>query len=429
MLRQIGLMATSTYLRLGVQVLAVLLVARLLGLEQFGQFAYWFAVAQLAALPVNYGFGQHLLRELGREPARAPALVGETWAAQLTLAVAVLAAGALAAAAGADSPVLPLLCLGVAVVDALTQTTLFALRGLSRFDLELRLTTAAALLQFGLQVPAAWLQREAVAVAAALLAARVLGLGAVLVLAGRCLPLAQALRSARLASVPATLRDGLAHAADTGLAVLNGALPAVLLSHLADLRAVGLYAAGQRLTQVAASLAPVLGNVYTGRLAAHLGEPALYRRVLLELNRRLLGAGCVLVLALGLAAPVLVRPVLGEEYRDLAGLLPWFALLLALRLLGAGLGINLAAAGGQRPRAGAAALSTLVLTGSCILAAPSLGALGALYAGLGAAVVVVLGYAGALRRRGLPYGLDPANGTLALVLVLAAGGAALAVGP
>lgn len=86
MLKSIGWMSLSTVLRMGSGFVLFVIVARQLGVESFGTLSYWMAVAGLATLPVNYGFGLYALREIGRNPAISSALIADTLVAKLALA-------------------------------------------------------------------------------------------------------------------------------------------------------------------------------------------------------------------------------------------------------------------------------------------------------------------------------------------------------
>lgn len=401
---QMGFMAFSTYFRIGSQLLVFLLLARMLGAEQLGLFSYWFSIATLVAIPVNYGFGMQLLREAAREPEQHQAIVNRMLAAKLLLTLAVLTLSALGSAWVSSLPLFWLLLLN-ALIESYIDFYNFAIRSRGGYASEARVTFVASLLQLALVAGTALLAPSPVPVAAAYCASRALALMMTRRTTRASAPSGTPFRFAP-ASLAATLRSGFPYAADMGVSVLNNAIDVILLKQFASVRVVGIYQAGLRLMVGANTPTMVMGNVYLPRVSALDSSSKEYARAVADLNLRMVALGGGISLVLALFSESLTEILFGAEYQELAQLLPWFALVLVLRYVAASFGINLTAAGHQSVRVVANLVYLAVFLVASFLLIPSHQAVGAVMAGALATSALALGYLSYSLWIGLPSGYN-----------------------
>lgn len=405
MLRNMSLMAVSTYTRIGVQTIIFVMLARVLGVEHFGILTYWMAVSSLSALPINYGFGLQLLRELGRTPDRAVQILADMYVAKLALTFIVLGVAAICAPWLSNEPSLFGLLLGAAVLESFIDHLNYTLRGLDQFALEARLTIGNTLLQLGLLLISALLTKDVVWIAAALFAARALALAAMFKGISGQVALKEIVAGMTIGRIVPTLRIGLPYAADTCVSTLNSSIDVVLLKHLAGLHSVGLYQAGQRLMMGGMSLAPILTNVYLPRISALDRKGPAYSAMLFQLNLSMIIGGGIIGLGLTLTSAYVPDLLFGPGFKKMTELLPWFGLVLALRFVAAGYGANLTASGHQSVRVFSNLAYLLVMTGAAVVFVPVYGAVGILMAASLAVAALIAIYFSYLVTNNLPTGV------------------------
>lgn len=339
--------------RLLVGFLLFLLLARLWGPTQFGQFTFVFSVCALLVLIVDFGFSVYLLREIAARREQAGALVADALSAKLLLVIA-CATVSLAVAVLAGPNVIPPALLLPMLLAALSMS--FAdffvapLRALGLFKAECALVVLANLLQFALAGGVAWRGGGVVEVAWTMVVSRL----AFVALAGsflrRVLPDLKRRRPS-LRPRQGILKLVLPYGLDGALTVAWTQLDVVLVRLLFGQQAVGLYGAGQKVVLGVGALAPVVGNVMIPRMAALAATRSRdFWTAAGQAAALLVGIGLVFAVPMMLLSSQLVALFFGPAYRDLADLLPMFGIVLLVRYAGAGAGVAITAAGLQARR-------------------------------------------------------------------------------
>lgn len=410
----LGFMAFSTYFRIASQLLIFVLLARILGAEQYGVISYWLSVTTLIAIPINYGFGTQILREAAHSPESLPALLSGMLRAKIWLSLLIgglLLLGTLIFPVPAVFWVLLLL----SWADSFSEFYNFALRSRGQFAFEARLALATSLLQFSVLAVALW-SREVLPVALAYLCCR----GVALVITWRGARSTLGLERGAVGN-PAplfkTLASGLPYAADVAMSTLNNAVDIVILKQLTDLRTVGIYQAGSRLMLGGTTPATVLSNVYLPRVSALDSGGKEYASAIAGMNLKMLLAGGAVSLALALGNELITDLLFGPGYRELAQLLPWFALVLVLRYVAASFGINLTASGHQSVRVLANLGYLATFLGAAFLLVPRYQAVGLLAASACATLALALTYSGYVLARRLPSGIDLGNAGIFVAMI------------
>ncbi|PKO27657.1 MAG: hypothetical protein CVU32_02345 [Betaproteobacteria bacterium HGW-Betaproteobacteria-5] len=345
--------AVSIGSRLLTGLVIFVLLARLWGPVDFGMFSFAFSASALLTLIVDFGFSGYILRELGAEPDSAVRLIKDAFWAKLSLLLILLV---VASASGylLGTSVFPLqlaLPLLLAAI-ALSFADFFAapLRALGRYDAETGIVTSTNALQFVIAGSVAWSGGSPVAVAWAFFASRMFYLALAIHVLYRVIP-SLSLGKSDATAPHLTFKRVWSYGIDGALTTAWGQLDVIVVRALYGTQAVGIYAAGQKIIQGVSALAPVVGNVMIPKLArqAKSGDSRLQRTALLT-------AGAMLGIGSLFAAPMLAMPeqvssfLFGEKFQGLGQLMPFFALILALKYLAAGSGIVITSAGLQAKR-------------------------------------------------------------------------------
>ncbi|MEL4180629.1 oligosaccharide flippase family protein [Roseateles sp. PN1] len=413
MLKSIGWMSLSTVLRMGSGFVLFVIVARQLGVESFGTLSYWMAVAGLATLPVNYGFGLYALREIGRNPAISSALIADTLVAKLALAALMAMVFALSLPWLAErQTIVAWALLAMFFLESFAEHFNAGLRASGAFHVEAKLAVLISFGQLGLVSGVALIAPQLESVALAFFASRFFALLLTCLVYRRGKRLAQADWRGACHRIAQTLRAGLPYAADTVVSTINSTVDVLILQHFAGARAVGQYQAGMRLMQGANAVAPILGNVYIPRISNEYRAGNELDTVLSNLMFKLLISAGLIGAGFAWLGEPLIHLLFGSSYSEVGHLMPWFGLLLLIRHLATSFGVNLTAAGLQKSRVFINVCSLLGLCLTAFALTPKLGAQGLVLALNFAALIVAGAYASIVLKRGLPTGFNRTNGAI-----------------
>lgn len=419
MLKQTFFMAASTALRLLTGVVIFIVMARIWGPEQFGSFMYWFTVTSLAALVVDYGFSQQLMREVGHKKERTSELITGVMSAKVLLAAGMVIFSALASFTqwGHEQPlVLFWMLLLTCIAGSFAETFNAVFRGLGQYHEETSIAAWVNFFHFGLVVALLVVDVGVIGVAAGFLLSRILFLFLTLRTYRRLVPAAHKSGNAKFDLAFSNLKAGFPFAAEAAFTNFQSQADTLIVHHFLGPAAVGVYQAGLRLMQGANTFAQVLSNVYLPAMAGTVNEKAGLRRLTnrLFLQMLLLGAVCMLIFVIG-AKPI-THMLYGARFETLVGLMPWFGVLLLVRYVAASHGVTLSAIGLQSTRVYAIAAALVVLFTATYFLIPDFGLLGMLYASILAVCCLYLVYAGTLVARGVPLGVNKSNALLTLVV-------------
>lgn len=411
MIANIIWMAISTGARLGGGFLTFVVIARVLGPDEFGRYMYWFAATYLASLLANLGFSNLLLREIGRDAAKLIPMTAAALSARL-IATGVIGFLAALIAPAIGSPVLMPALLAAHLMECLAETCFVALRASSRFAVETAVATASTILQLALLSGAALYFREAESIAVAYAIGRFIQL---CIVATRARFLLGITRLASIQRAIALVRTSRSYAVDFVLGNLFGHIDSLLLKVYVGVGGVGLFQAGMRVFQGAAQLAPVLANVFlpaTARAAAR--DSSEYEKAGSRVQVVFVLSGTTIGLMFAYGADPIVRVLFGDEFESLAALLPLFGVLFFVRFFAAAWGLLLTAQGMQTYRAVCTAVHLLAALLFGMWWMPSAGVSGWLGALIAAnALLAALYVFGALR-----FGPRKASPLVMLVTIL-----------
>jgi len=377
-------------LRLIVGFLVFVMVARHLGVNQFGTFMYWMTVATLAAQVVNFGSGPYMLKELGANPESRPQIVGGVGASKFVLASLVILASLVATPWISDSTPIYWCLLLTALAEVISEYIFCAFRGMNDFMTEVWFSAAVSCVHLVLLVAATAAGAGLLGIAGTFTASRTIAaLGAGLVYRRRFGGFG--IRQ-NWPNWKTTLSQNKAYAADTFLTNLYAQIDSILLKHLSGPEALGIYQAGLRLLQGLNNIAPVLSNVYLPRISSDIKHGNDHSRTASLLYIQLVGFGLIVAIGFLCLGGEIVDILYGSQFEALKPLLPWFGALLLLRLFASNFGILLTASGHQASRAWSVGACLIIVVVSGFWLIPTHGALGMIWSALIATLVLAITY-------------------------------------
>ena len=328
------------------------LLARLWGPEEFGLFSFFFSVATMVALLVDFGFQGYLLREIGAHSERAAGLVSEVFSTKLVLLGFCSLIALLVVFIFRDSPsvslVVPLFLAAFAV--SFSEFFISPLRALGRYELETGLITAANIMLFCVVGLAAYRGDNPAMVAWLIAGVRFLQL-AMSALLCRKVVSGIVLGFSSIRSSWAVGKRAFPYGFDTALVVGWNHVDIIAVRILYGDHIVGIYAAGQKIVQGACALAPVIGNVMIPRLAreSRAQNPKLTRTSIIT-TRLLFGMGVFFAIPIIVFSGQIAPLAFGPAFASLSDYLWFFGLVIIFRYLAAGYGVLVTAVGLQAKR-------------------------------------------------------------------------------
>jgi len=396
------------------------ILARVLGVDRLGAYAYAMGVAALFGLLPNLGISTVLTRAIARDPDTGAGVVRAALRAQALLAGGVLIAIPAFAAILPGQPV-PLgyvtLAAAQLAVGALSWPYLAVLGGRARYDV-----VAAAELFAGAAGTASLLAAAVLrGSVAAFLWAHVLAAGLAVVVARRAALPFLPTGGAGSVGIRALLRQAAPFGATAAVQSLYTRLDVLLLGQMATTFALGLYNVAYKPTNLAVYFGATVAGALLPLMAQAPGTevPVAFRRAM----RGLGAAAPAMALAFsGLAGPLL-RVLYGTEFAAAAPILILLAWSAAANWLYAPLGVALQARGRERWWLASLAGGLALNAGGNLWAIPRWGAFGAAAATL-ASEVALLSFGAVLVRRELGV-LPSLRAVLVGLGATAAGGAVL----
>lgn len=419
-------MAFSTYFRIASQLLVFVFLARILGAEKFGLFSFWFSVAALVTIPINYGFGIQLLREAAKVPEELIVLLSKMFSAKIALSLVVIISSIFCTPFITELKLFWLL-LFMSIAESYIDFLNFSLRCQGHYSHESKLAFITSVLQLPLLVVTAFISKDVTIVAIAYLVSRIFVLFLTIKIVRQYFPFNISGIALLPNSVMNTLRSGFPYAADMGVTTLNGLIDIIFLKQMSNAHTVGIYQAGLRLMMGGTTPATIVSNVYLPRVSAMDCHSTNYDQAIRKLNLMMVSVGGTISIIFAIFSNSITSVLFGHGYSDLVKLLPWFALVLVLRYVAASFGINLTASGHQSVRVVANLLYLIVFSITALFLIPKYKATGLLISNVCSILVLTATYFLYVYTKKLPSGLSLVNMsyfaiTITIILYVISGG-------
>jgi O-antigen/teichoic acid export membrane protein len=347
-------------------------------------------------LIANFGLGNLLLREIGRDNSRLGVLTAEALKARLVIS-GLLVLVAVLSAPFVDEPALFLILLLANLLESIAETYFVAYRANGMYSEEASLVTAMSVLQLAVVALAAFVFQSLPAVGLAYLLTRTVQFIAIRVALRRTLG---ALPVAPIKNALQLLKKSWSYALDFALGNLFGHIDSLILRAYAGIGSVGLYQGGMRIFQGGAQLAPILANVFLPSAARSAVNETTKQESAEKIQLAFIACGISGGLVLTYGAELIVSILYGDSFSALASLLPLFGILFFARFFAASWGLILTAHGHQKFRATSTLVHLLFALVLAILWLPKHGVAGWLWALIFANLFLALIYMfGAIRYR------------------------------
>ncbi|MBU7439629.1 oligosaccharide flippase family protein [Paraburkholderia fungorum] len=389
-IRQLGLMAATTGVRLGANFATLAMVARILGAQKFGTLMIWSGAAGLLGLLCNYGFTSYVLREVGRRPSSKVAIFAGVLSSKLIVTCTLISLSPVALIfTDQRSCVLFAILLCAALADTFIEFFGATLRAIGEYAAESQLSLVGAVLYGGIVTSIVMFRRSELSAAVAIVTVRLMIAILFLLAVVRHLPGSLTLSPRRGLEL---LKETRAYAFDFGLQGLFGQIDNVIIGFFLGASSVGIFQAGMKLTIGLLQIAPIFSNVFLPKLSSNGSMGEEFKAEMRRVQVAFLSVGVVFAVAICLFSKEIVENAFGHQYASLEEILPWFGFLLVIRMIAAGWGLALTAIGLQGSRVAVGIANWVIAMGLAAFLLPRFGVVGWLYSLLIANTFVAASY-------------------------------------
>lgn len=347
LVRNVFWMTATTGLRLGSGVALTVVLARVMGVDNFGQLMSWFAVGALLAVPVNYGLGPMLLREAVHQADGGLVLYRDSLGLMLAISI-VITAIALPVGSYFHAPVALMAAMMLThFIESFIQLNSALLRAQDKYIEETKFATIQAGLQFCIVLLASMAYPDPLVVALGFLASRIASVSILTLITKKHLNSNLAPRFTRLSQ---SVRSGFHYFLDYGLFSTMQYIDVVLLKILAGPTAVGLYQAGMKVAGGINQLINIFVNATLPTLSKRLSGTKLSLAHVLQSVSLYGTLGFILTLPLLLFPEWISATLFGPNFQGLDNVMQILGIFVIVRFIGSGSGVVLVAIGDQQMR-------------------------------------------------------------------------------
>jgi O-antigen/teichoic acid export membrane protein len=342
--------ATSSMLvRILSQTLVFLLIGKVLGPVELGQFSLFMVYASLIGLVADYGCTNPALREMSVNVPGAAAILNDYLVFRVAMGVVCYTIGGLGLYLSglvtlADAQLF--LWISLASFVALQSDFILLLfRATTRYNEETVTSICTSVVHMVLVGTVCFVTPRIVPVTLAFLASRLFALAFTIFMARRkaaILSYAAGQVTSALKAAPGMLRKRTLYAADSFITAAFGQIDTLLVGHLLGLHALGNYQLGAKVLQMSLSIVQVASSVYIPMLsrAVHQSHPV---RMVMQMTLALAGVGALAAGGIYFVMPYLVDLYMGAQFADANVLWGGIGLAVFIRCLAASFGILLVA--------------------------------------------------------------------------------------
>ncbi|MRW86273.1 oligosaccharide flippase family protein [Pseudoduganella sp. FT26W] len=342
--------ATSSMLaRILSQTLVFLLIGKVLGPVELGQFSLFMVYASLIGLVADYGCSNPALREMSVNVPGAAGIMNDYLVFRVAMGVVCYTIGGVGlylSGLVSLADVQLFLWLSLASFVALqSDFILLIFRATTRYNEETVTSIVTALVHLLLVGTVCFVAPHIVPVTMAFLASRLFALAFTVFMVRRkaaILSFASGHIVAALRAAPGMLRKRTLYAADSFITAAFGQIDTLLVGHLLGLHALGNYQLGAKVLQMSLSIVQVASSVCIPVLsrAVHQAHPA---RTVMQMILALAGVGAAAAGCIYWIMPYLVDRFMGAQFADANVLWGGIGLAVFIRCLAASFGILLVA--------------------------------------------------------------------------------------
>jgi O-antigen/teichoic acid export membrane protein len=331
------------------QTLVFLLIGKVLGPVELGQFSLLMVYASLIGLVADYGCSNPALREMSVDVPGATGIMNDYLVFRVGMGLVCYGVGGVGLyLAGLVTPADISLFLIISLASFVALQTDFILlifRATTRYNEETVTSVCTSLVHLLLVGSVCFLAPHIVPVTLAFLASRLFALAFTVGMVRRKAAILsyQAGRiAAALKTVPAMLRKRTWYAADSFITAAFSQIDTLLVGHLLGLHALGNYQIGAKVLQMSLSIVQIASSVYIPMLSRgiHQAHPV---RMIMQMILSLAAVGAAAACGIYWVMPYLVNLYMGAQFADANLLWGGIGAAVFIRCLAAGFGILLVA--------------------------------------------------------------------------------------
>lgn len=331
LLNKMFFMGLTILITIATNIVTIILIARSLGVEEFGTFAYFTTLSAMAMLFVNYGYSISLPKEIASSSDEAIALMERSLSVKLFI-FAHFFIVFLLYSIFSNQMVLMLFFMTLSTFTFASHFNLLS-RGLENFAFETKNMLIGNVLLIVFVMMTYYYFPSLLNYAMAYFFARALHFIFVLKSIKKMMLNIRVLRLTYSQCIK-SLKQNFAYAIDSVTMSAFGVVDVLLVKLLFGFTSVGLYQAGMKFVLGVLPIIQVVSNVFIPRISNHGGQR--YESLLLVIS---LAMAILVSIGFYLVFDSAVMLLLGESYLSLLELSPYFTLIVFLKFAAAGLGI------------------------------------------------------------------------------------------
>lgn len=404
-------MGTSIFVRLLTSIVLFMFIARKCGAEDFGLFMYWFTVAAISGLIVDYGFIQNILREVGKNPLKIKSIMSLYIEAKNFLAILLIGTFLFISPVifnNNDIFILALFLLLATIINSYSEFMIASFRAIGCFHEETKLIIKTNIIQFIIITGSLYIYPKVVIIASSFLISRII----TLIISWRAFNhISGGFDEIKfeLKVVFETLKKGFPYSADVGLTTLYAQMDTLIINHYIGLSGVGIYQAGLRLFQGATTIAQIISNLFLPKIAYKSDDAIELNKLISNLHFQMLFFGTLTASLFYWGSSWLTEVLYGSDYKYLKVLLPFFGINLLLRYISASYGVILTAVGLQSKRVPSIVIAIITLFIVSICLVPKYGLIGMIIASICSTSILFVIYLYYSYINKVPLGLQRRN--------------------
>lgn len=324
-------MAMTIAITIITNLINIVLIARSLGVEDFGLFTYYFTLSLLSMIILNYGYPISLPKYIASSPNNAKKLFEESLALKLFIFIPLFTIATIHAVIS-HQYILVLLFLSLSLFSFAMHFNLLN-RGMEKFSLETKNTLSGNII-FVILVLIVYFYSPSVSnYALAYLVSRLILFIIVIKQIKKIMP------NIKLLLLKKTqyfhlLKQNITYTIDTISTSAFGIIDVLLVKFLFGISSVGLYQAGMKFVSGTLPLMQVISNVFIPRISKNGGDK--YEQTLLMIS---IFTATIVSITFYLVFDYAVLYLLGESYKSLLAMSSLFAWIVFLKFASAGFGI------------------------------------------------------------------------------------------
>lgn len=398
MMKNSFFMLMSLFTKLLTNLVIFFLFARIWGVDTFGWFMYFYTIATLLVIVVDYGFPIKLVKEISRNPNELIKIVSISFYSKLFITIFIIILSCIyVISSNEDGKILGvfMIILITLIFNSFSIFFNIPFRALNSFKLETVISLVGNLVYILITFILLYLNSQPIVISLGLLIGRILSFYLSFKLFSKKIGKVDiSFEFARNNSkeIFNNIRENSPYAVHLAIGVLYLQIDTIVIKQLLDNEAVGIYQSGMRILIGALIFADVITNVYLPKLSKVTFNKELFIDLGVNITRYSILIGSIGTIILFILAKPIILLLYGEEFLKTIPLVQMFSILLIVRYFGVSYGAMLTTMDRQKTRAIAVCFALIVNILLNMFLIPALGLSGAVISGILTSLILNLIY-------------------------------------